>query len=58
MTQKNGNVTIRRRQERPGHDPRLAQAARNLLEALAARDPRAVARAKSDLRQALAEGGY
>ena len=58
MTQKNGNVTIRRKTDQPGRDPRLARAARDLLQALAARDQRAVVRAKGALRQALAAGGY
>jgi hypothetical protein len=55
---RNGNTSISRTKERPGHDPRLARAARDLLDALAARDHRAIARAKGALRQALAAGGY
>jgi hypothetical protein len=55
---RNGNVAIRRKTDRPGHDPRLARAARDLLDALAARDPRAIARARRALRDALREGGY
>jgi hypothetical protein len=67
MTQKNGNVAIRRAKDRPGRDPRLAAAARRLLEALARRDVaealagtdrRALARARRALRQALREGEY
>jgi hypothetical protein len=58
MTQKNGNVTIRRAKDRPGHDPRLAAAARDLLEALARRDRGAVARARRALREVLNDGGY
>jgi hypothetical protein len=55
---RNGNVALTRTKERPGRDPRLARAARDLLQALAARDQRAVVRAKGALRQALAAGGY
>jgi hypothetical protein len=58
VTQKNGNLAIRRTRDRPGHDPRLARAARDLLDALAARDHRAVAKAKRALRDILREGGY
>jgi hypothetical protein len=58
MTARNGNVAIRRTKDRPGHDPRLARAARDLLEALAARDQRAVARARRALREALNDAGY
>jgi len=44
-------VALTRTKERPGRDPRLARAARDLLQALAARDQRAVVRAKRALRE-------
>jgi hypothetical protein len=58
MTARNGNTAIRRRQDRPGHDPRLARAARALLAALAASNQWALARAKRGLRGALRAGEY
>jgi hypothetical protein len=58
MTARNGNTVIPRVRERPGRDPRLARAARDLLAALAAGDPRALVRAKRALRDALRAGEY
>jgi hypothetical protein len=56
---RNGNVAIRRKKgECPGHDPRLARAARDLLDALAARDQGAIARARRALREVLDARGY
>jgi hypothetical protein len=55
---RNGNTALTRKKDAGGRDPRLARAARDLLDALAARDKGAIARARRALRDALDAGAY
>ena len=59
MQTKNGNTVIRRKEREPtDYDPRLAEAARALLDALRDGDAEAIAQARRALQDALDAGGY